>query len=238
MTARPTLAVVGGSGFVLESLLDTVHEEIPLAADSNLRLSPGHRGVFLIGECGATPLAVQCGRRHLYEGVPYEQAVDSIDQLARFGVTDVLLTNAAGGLQAESRPGELMAVSRVTAWPFRGWEQRATEWTMDFILPGCDSVGEYAWVHGPSYETRAEIATLQAQGAAAVGMSTAPEADRCMELGLRVGAVSCLTNNCQSPVKLTHDHVVSTARESSGRLCGLIRSFIQSGYSRKSSEGA
>ncbi len=238
MTARPTLAVVGGSGFVLESLLDTIHEEIPLAADSSVRLAPVHRGVFLIGECDATPLAVQCGRRHLYEGVPYAQVVDSIDQLARFGVTDVLLTNAAGGLQAEAQPGELMAVSRVTAWPFRGWKQQSTEWAMDFILPGCDSVGEYAWVHGPSYETRAEIATLQAQGAAAVGMSTAPEAVRCIELGLRVGAVSCLTNNCQSPVKLTHDHVMNTARESSGRLCGLIRSFIQNEYLRKPSEGA
>ncbi|MDP7639191.1 MAG: hypothetical protein QGG73_05685 [Candidatus Hydrogenedentes bacterium] len=224
------LAVVGGSGLALESLLDTVHEEVHLPAPPHLDLVPGHRGVILFGVCEGRPLAVQCGRRHFYEGVGYEAIAETTGRLGGFGVTDVLLTNAAGGLRAEAQPGELMAVTRVRAWPFRRWEVEKAKWSMDFLLPGCDSVGEYAWVHGPSYETRAEVAALCAQGAAAVGMSAAPEAHRCKESDLRVGAVSCLTNNCQNPVKLTHEHIMKTAGESSARLCGLIRTFVNREY--------
>ena len=230
MSGTPVLAVVGGSGLALESLLDTVEEEVPLPPAPHGELVPGHRGAILLGLCEGRPLAVQCGRRHFYEGIGYGTIAGEIDRLGGFGVTEVLLTNAAGGLRAEARPGELMAVSRVSAWPCRRWQGETAEWTMDFLLPGCDSVGDYTWVHGPSYETRAEIAALHAQGAAAVGMSAAPEARRCKELGWRVGAVSCLTNNCQSPAKLTHDHVVKTARESSARLCGLIRAFVRREY--------
>ena len=85
------------------------------------------------------------------------------------------------------------------------------------------------WVHGPCYETPAEIAALRRMSVCAVGMSAGPELARCRELGIPAAVVSCITNNCCERSTLTHDHVVQTARSASSALVALIRDGVQSG---------
>jgi purine-nucleoside phosphorylase len=123
-------------------------------------------------------------------------------------------------------PGDLVAVTCLRTWRYVGWPQRPTAIEPDFMLSGCRHEGEYIWMHGPSYETRAEIRALQRLGGAVVGMSTAPEVARCRERGIRAAVVSCVTNNCCAPGPVSHDSVVRAARAASTALVQLLRSEI------------
>jgi purine-nucleoside phosphorylase len=82
-------------------------------------------------------------------------------------------------------------------------------------------------MHGPCYETRAEIAALRSLGDACVGMSIAPELFRCQELGMPAGVLSCVTNVCGGTDKLTHTAVLSAARQASARLRALLRQALK-----------
>jgi purine-nucleoside phosphorylase len=119
-----------------------------------------------------------------------------------------------------------MAASRIRLWRYRRWPAAPAQLMPDFELPGCDASGAYHWVHGPCYETRAEIRALQTEKSSAVGMSTAPEMHRAQALGMRAAAISCITNNCCTPQHLTHEHVLRTAAAASARLSALLRDFI------------
>ena len=229
MTAAPLVGIVAGSGIELEGLLDEVtrmrgFHEIPGLSDTAIS---GHSGRILEGSCGGRSLVLQCGRLHFYEGHSFERVTESVRFMYALGVRSILFTNAAGGLAPELAPGELMAVSAISTWPFRGWADMPTRLEMDFEVPDCDRSGTYMWVHGPCYETPAEVAALQALEGDAVGMSTAPEVAKCRALGVKAGAISCITNSCGSPAVLTHDHVVETARAASSKLRGAIRRWLK-----------
>jgi purine-nucleoside phosphorylase len=221
------VGVVAGSGIDLRGIFDQVDSETPFHAIPGLLSGhvPGHDSVFLRGRAGAVPLVLQCGRLHPYEGHPLETVTRTVDILQQFGVRVIVFTNAVGGLLPELRPGDLVAADRVRTWRYAPYALPA-EMIPDFVLPHADSRGAYHWMHGPCYETRAEIAALQRLGAATVGMSTAPELLRCAQLGLRAGVVSCVTNSCVRPERLTHLHVLETAREASGRLCQLLHAAL------------
>ncbi len=226
----PSVAVVSGSGLDLKSLLDTVHEKIPFTAIPGLahETLAGHDRVFLRGTCGKVPLILQCGRLHFYEGLPCAAVTAPVDYLSACGANTIVFTNVVGGLLPSMNPGDLVAVPRLCTWPFVNWPNRPESIDADFVIPGCDHTGDYRWMHGPNYETRAEIAVLRHLGGAVVGMSTAPEAQRCIERGIRFAVVSCVTNNCCTPQPLTHEDVVAVAQRSSERLCALLRSYLTS----------
>ncbi|MFO7974966.1 MAG: hypothetical protein R6V12_10070, partial [Candidatus Hydrogenedentota bacterium] len=177
MTPGSPIAVVAGSGLDLKPILDTVCWEKPFEAFCGLSFASvaGHAGAFIQGMCGDVPMIVQQGRRHFYEGLRFEEVTAPVRELASLGVDAILFTNAAGGLKIDLKPGFLMAAERIVTWPYRGWPDRPSVIVPTWVVPECDATGAYAWVHGPSYETRAEIAALQQRGACAVGMSTAPE---------------------------------------------------------------
>ncbi len=225
MTARPRIAVVAGSGLDLSALLDRRLWEKPFSAFDGCSAGQvaGHPGSFIAGESAGELLIVQQGRRHLYEGVRWDALTAPLRALAAMGVECVVFTNAAGGLLAELKPGSLLDVERIITWPCRRWERQPAALVPGWRVPGCDATGVYAWMSGPSYETRAEIAALQGMGASAVGMSTAPELAAAHALGLRTAAVSCITNNCCRPQRLSHEEVLAAARASSARLCALLR---------------
>jgi purine-nucleoside phosphorylase len=228
MTTETRFAVVAGSGIDLLPLLDRVTHETPFAEIIGIPPATvtGHEGRFVHGFCGDTPLIVQCGRVHMYEGLTYETVVRPVDMLREYGVSHALFTNAAGGLRPEMRPGNVMAADRLWTVPCRLWPDRPEVLQPDWILPDCDFQGMYMWVHGPSYETKAEIAFLQQVEGGAVGMSTAPELKRCQDHGIRAASVSVITNNCCTPVHLTHEHVLETADHASAKLVALIRAKI------------
>ena len=222
--------IVSGSGIALRPLLDEIYSEQPFREIAGLTHSPvrGHDGTFIQGRCGETTLVLQCGRLHAYEGLPFEDVVRTVDVMNRYGVDRILFTNAAGGLWPEMNPGDLVTAGCVRTWRYGSFKLPAVI-DVDFRAPGCDFTGDYVWMHGPSYETRAEIAALQNLGAAVVGMSTAPELLRCHQLGIQAGLISCVTNSCCKHQVLTHAHVLDTAQRTSARLCRIIRQALRHG---------
>lgn len=222
--AGDRIGIVAGSGIELRPLLDELNREEPFPGSGGG--IPGHPGRFLHGFCEGRPIVLQCGRLHAYEGFAFEEAVRTVDVLHGFGVRAIIFTNAAGGLRTGMRPGDLMAARRVLSWPYPRYALPDTI-TPDWVVPGCDHHGAYIWMHGPCYETHAEIATLRRMGADAVGMSTAPELMRCQSLGIAAAAVSCITNACAVQERLTHAHVIEVAAQASGRLCELIRHTLR-----------
>lgn len=220
------VGIVSGSGIHLRPLLDEILREISFeAAGVPAAGTAGHEGRFIFGRCGGLPLILQSGRIHLYEGHSIDAVTSTVDALYQMGVRSVILTNAAGGLDEVLSPGDLVAVEEVRAWPFRGhaFPERMCP---AFVVPGCTASGVYVWMHGPCYETRAEIQALQRLGATCVGMSLAAEVERCQQLGIRAGAISCVTNDCTTQESLSHAQVVAVAERASDELCTIIRACL------------
>ncbi|MBI5091546.1 MAG: purine-nucleoside phosphorylase [Candidatus Hydrogenedentes bacterium] len=224
MSETDPVGIVAGSGVSLGPLLEIIEWKRGFGEFAGLPPSrvAGHEGSFARGVCRGRPLILQSGRLHFYEGWSYAQVTRTVDILRELGASTILFTNAAGGLTPDTAPGDLMTVDRILTWPCRGWPERPDELAPDIVIPGTRFRGTYIWVHGPNYETRAEIHAFQSLGAAAVGMSAAPELRRARELGIRSAVVSCITNNCCRPERLTHDHVLQTASQASARLITLI----------------
>lgn len=253
---RPTLAVVLGSGFnhVLEAL--RVERKIPYAQIPGFPppTVSGHAGEIRFGHLGGTPVLVLSGRAHFYEGHPMERVTFAVRALAAFGIRDLLLTNAAGGLNRAFRPGDFMVLTDHINWmgvnPLRGPDLPGLNRFVDLtdtydaglrklLLAAGQAAkiklrrGVYLAVSGPSYETPAEIRAFARLGADAVGMSTVPEAIVARQCGLRVAAVSCITNLAAgiAPAKLSHREVLDTAervKATGGRLLtGFARLYGQ-----------
>jgi purine-nucleoside phosphorylase len=249
---RPTLAVVLGSGFhhalaELRGAKKISYANIPGFPKPTVA---GHAGELYFGHFGKTPVLVLSGRAHFYEGHPMKRVIFAVRALAAFGITDLLLTNAAGGINNKFRAGDFMVltdhINFMGANPLRGPHQKVwsrfvdlTE-TYDQKLRGllfragknCNlklQRGVYLAVSGPSYETPAEIRAFAALGADAVGMSTVPEAIAARQCGLNVAAVSCVTNLAAgiSPRKLSHEEVLETAERVKMSGAALIKNFAE-----------
>ena len=222
------IGIVAGSGLDLRDLLDCAVMDLPFNTLPGLIPSgvDGHEGTFIHGTCRDKPVVVQCGRLHFYEGHDYATVVRPVDILHQAGVRTVVFTNAAGALVPELQPGNLVAVRSVGTWPFIDWPGRPEAMQTDFTVPGCDHKGQYTWVHGPSYETPAEIEMLRSRNGTVVGMSAAPELHRAQTLGMRAAVISCVTNVCGADEALSHDDVMNAAERSSERLRDLLTEWI------------
>jgi purine-nucleoside phosphorylase len=249
---RPTLAIVLGSGFhhVLTAL--KMEQKISYAKIPGFPKPTvsGHAGELYFGHLGRTPVMVLSGRAHFYEGHGMERVTFAVRALAAFGIRDVLLTNAAGGLNRKFRPGDFMVltdhINFMGVNPLRGPQPAElprfvdlTE-TYDKTLRGLMlragkkaglklRQGVYLAVSGPSYETPAEIRAFARLGADAVGMSTVPEAIAARQFGLNVVAVSCITNLAAgiSREKLSHTEVLETAARVKDAGAGLVKHFAE-----------
>ncbi|MBN4046820.1 purine-nucleoside phosphorylase [bacterium AH-315-P07] len=228
MTRKAPIGIVCGSGINLNALLDSTTKsqafaDFPSLPDTAIM---GHQGLFVTGSCDGIPIILQCGRLHSYEGHALDTVVAPTNTLHSMGARSIIFTNAAGGLNEEMKPGDLLAARSLALWPSVRWQDPPTSIDTDFRLEGCDHEGTYTWIHGPCYETPAEIRALQSTGSDAVGMSTAPEIARCHQLGIRAASISCITNNCCSPQTLTHEHVLEIAAKASLRICEIIRASL------------
>lgn len=228
MMSPTPIGIVSGSGIALESLLDRHDAQYSFAEALGISVETiaGHKGEFIEGVCDGIPILLQCGRLHFYEGYDYATVNRTVDFMYEKGVRTVIYTNAAGGLKPNMKPGDLLAADTLALWPCQRWPEHPETVDTDMILEGCDHRGTYTWVHGPCYETQSEIHALQATNSDAVGMSTAPELQRCHELGMRGASISCITNNCCAPQTLTHEHVMEIAATASERICGIIRNAL------------
>ena len=249
---RPTVALVLGSG--LGAFADTLahatripYGEIPHFPTST---AIGHRGEMVLGTAGDTPVIVMNGRVHYYEGYTPPQVVFPVRVLGRLGIKVVVMTNAAGSVNVNYKPGELMIITDHINYmginPLIGPEDErfgprffdmseAYDPKLQEIAErACAKVGMtvrrgvYIAFNGPSYETPAEIKAARTLGADAVGMSTVPEVIAARHMGLRVLAVSCITNMAAGVIKkkLHHLEVLEVAEKVKSGLLDVLGRVI------------
>jgi purine-nucleoside phosphorylase len=247
----PNIGIVLGSG--LTQLTRLLHDStrIEYAAIPHFPISrvPGHQGVLHIGHLGTQSVACLAGRVHGYEGHPPDRVAFGARVLAQLGCRTVILTNAAGALSSDFRPGSLMLIAdhlNLTGQnPLVGWhgkeaqfvnmtnaydsELRALAQLCAKAIPVELREGVYAGLVGPSYETPAEVRMLAHLGAHAVGMSTVHETIALRDLGVRVVGISCITNaaaGIEGSI-LDHEHVQQVAQASRHKLESLIVTLIE-----------
>jgi len=242
--ADARVAIVLGSGLGL--LADEVEgaRSIPYEELEGMPVSavPGHAGRLVMGELSGVPVVLQQGRSHLYEGRTAEEVSRCVRCLAELGVGTVLLTNAAGGLQAEWPIPSLMRITDhinlqgVTplARSERGYGSPYDAELGAVIDAAAEDAGVslqagvYAALSGPTYETHAEVRMHGRFGADAVGMSTAQEALAAHAAGARVAAISCITNHAAglSHAEPNHEEVVEAGRQAAERFARLIKAAL------------
>jgi purine-nucleoside phosphorylase len=249
---RPRLAIILGSGF--HHVLTELHVDKKIDG-AKIPGFPrptviGHAGELFFGHLGGTPVMVLSGRAHFYEGHPMERVTFAVRMLAAFGIRDLLLTNAAGGINRHFRAGDFMMVTDhinlMGVNPLRGTAESGLPRFVDLtgtydqhlrvlLLRAAKSAsvklrrGVYLAVSGPSYETPAEIRAFRTLGADAVGMSTVPEAVAARQHGLNVAAVSCITNLAagRGGKKLSHAEVMETAARVKRTGAVLLKNFAE-----------
>ena len=250
--SRPTLALILGSGFYHTLAPLTIEQRLPytkLSGFPPVGVS-GHAGELIFGRLGGTPVIVLSGRAHFYEGYTMEQVTFPIRTLAVFGIRDLLLTNAAGGVNRSFRPGDFMLltdhINLMGVNPLRGKTTPGLPRFVDLtqvydrklstLLQQAGRTtktklqrGVYLAVSGPTYETPAEVNAYARLGADAVGMSTVPEAIVARQCGLRVAAMSCITNLAagRNPMVLAHTEVLSTAERVKAIGANLLENFAK-----------
>ncbi len=249
---RPTLALVLGSGF--HHVLSELGVDAQISYDRLPGFPPtgvsGHAGELFIGRLGGTPVMVLSGRAHYYEGHPMAQVTFAVRALAAYGIRDLVLTNAAGGVNRRFRPADFMVlmdhINLMGTNPLRGGPVPGLPRFVDLTCAYDQGLrrllrqagrecrtklqaGTYLAVCGPSYETPAEIRAFARLGADAVGMSTVPEVIVARQCGVRVAALSCITNLAagRSRTALSHAEVLETAERVKNVAAQLLMSFAR-----------
>jgi purine-nucleoside phosphorylase len=212
---------------------------------------PGHAGRLVLGNWGKHTIAVMQGRFHYYEGHPIDDVVLPIRVMQKLGVPLLLMTNAAGGVDTSFKPGELMLIrDHISLWvdsPLRGAnldeygprfpdQSKVYDQQLAEIAVACAEQlnlplhqGVYAYLRGPQFETPAEIRLLRMLGASAVGMSTVPEALVAIHGGMKILALSCITNLAAGILDqpLNHQEVLEVGNKASARTIQLLNLIIE-----------
>lgn len=249
--AKPKIALILGSGWSdvaasFEKLGEISYADIPGLGAAGV---VGHAGKLLWGRASGIETFVFQGRRHYYEGVGWDTVAIPTFLAKACGAAALFLTNAAGGTNPDWRPGDLMVIddhiNMMGVTPLLGrhdpfWGPRFPDQSRVYdrglralLDRAASSVsiplrhGVYLAGTGPTYETPAEIRAWRALGADAVGMSTVPEAMLGNAAGLRVVALSCITNMASGILDqpLTHEEVTETTRVSMANMKNLIQAF-------------
>lgn len=252
LAAPPELAIVLGSGLgdfasQVGDALDLPYGDIPGWPRSAV---VGHAGRLVVGEVRGRRVAVLSGRAHFYEGHPMSTVVFPTRVVASLGAQTLILTNAAGGINTSFSQGALMVIddhlNLMGTNPLVGpnddrFGPRFPDMTGLYsprLRAVADRVaaeiglsiahGVYVGLHGPSYETPAEIRYLRGIGADAVGMSTVPEATVARHMGLEVLGISCITNMAAGvlPQPLDHTEVMETAKRVRGAFIALLEGIV------------
>ena len=250
----PEIGIVLGSGLGDFARLVDRKAEVSYASLPGFPVSTvaGHAGKLIFGYVRAVPVVVMQGRVHYYEGYSMEQVVAPIRLMGLLGAKKLLLTNAAGGVNTSFTPGDLMLITdHISAFvpsPLRGENpqelgprfpdmSRVYDKEMGrAVLEAGEKLGEslqqgvYLQWQGPNYETPAEIRMFRTLGADAVGMSTVCEAIAARHMGLRVCAVSCITNMACGilPQPLSHEEVQQTANRVKDKFQALVLESLES----------
>ncbi len=249
---RPRIGLVLGSG--LGGFADSLGEpaRIPFAEIPAFPRSTaiGHAGQMVIGKAGAVPVAVMQGRVHLYEGYSPQQVAFPMRVFGRMGIRAVILTNAAGGINVNYQQGALVLIrdhiNLQGTNPLAGpnddrfgvrFPDMTHAYSKDYRAMAQEEAGKlgmrlhegvYAALLGPSYETPAEINYLRIIGADLVGMSTAFEVIAARNMGIKVLAISCVTNMAAGILDqpLSHQEVMETGERVRSSFEALLRAVL------------
>lgn len=255
----PRVALILGTGLGglaerIESPVVVDYADIPHFPPTTVA---GHAGRLVLGTLEGVPVAAMRGRFHLYEGYTPAQVVHPLRALRLLGADTLIVTNAAGGLDAAQHAGDLLAIADHIGLatmagrnPLVGPNDERFGPRFPAMTAAYDPAlralahqvaaergislreGVYAMVSGPNYETPAELRFLKAMGAHAVGMSTVPEVIAARHMGMRVLAISCLTNvvfsdEAGTPAEPNHAEVVAAAEAAGARLGDLISGVLR-----------
>lgn len=249
---RPRIGLVLGSGLggFADELSDSTrvpYTNIPFFPRST---AVGHAGQMVIGNAAGVPVAVMQGRVHLYEGYSAHEVTFPMRVFDCMNIRAVILTNAAGGINLEYKQGALVVLTdhinlqghNPLAGPnderfgprFPDMTQAYWKPYREIALAAAKKAGKtlyqgvYAGLLGPNYETPAEIRYLRTIGADLVGMSTVPEVIAARHMGIKVLAISCVTNMAAGIVDqvINHEEVLETGERVKGDFVSLLRAVL------------
>lgn len=246
------IALVLGSGLgafadEIENAVKIPYEQIPHFARSTVE---GHAGQLVLGEIGGVAVVVQQGRFHYYEGYDLNEVTFPIRVFGLLGIKNLILTNAAGSINADFKPGSLMLISDhinlMGANPLRGknderfgarFPDMTEVYSKDYQRIARQAAremnydlrrGVYCALSGPTYETPAEIHYLRRVGADAVGMSTVPEAIIARHQGMKIIGISCVSNYAAGIVEeeINHEEVMETGKQVASVFKELLKRIV------------
>lgn len=208
----------------------------------------GHANELILGVLGGRPVVTMRGRIHMYEGWSAAEVAFPVRVMQALGTTVLIISNAAGGLNADFVAGNLMLIRDHVFLPGLAGHNPLQGPNQDDLGPRFPSMvdaydsdlralarqvaggdvreGVYAMVAGPSYETPAEYQALRGMGADAVGMSTCPEVVVARHMGLRVLGISLVTNVLNGK-PATHEEVLAVAAAAAGRFCEVVEGVVR-----------
>ncbi len=250
---RPTIGLILGSG--LGALADEIDNPI-LIDYKNIPNFPvstveGHAGRLVIGSLMGKQVIALKGRLHYYEGYTMKEVTFPVRVMSSLGVGQILVTNAAGGVNKDFIPGDLMIIKDHINFAFNNPLIGPNDNSLGVRFPDTSNAydkdlmevakkaakennldikeGVYAFMTGPTYETPAEIRMLAILGADAVGMSTVPEVIAGLHGGIKVLGISCITNMAAGILDkpLNHDEVVKTAQDVKEKFTSYIKGIIK-----------
>jgi purine-nucleoside phosphorylase len=246
---EPLVGVVLGSG--LGALADELDRsvEIPYSDIPGWPLSTavGHAGTLVVGSLDGVPVAVMCGRTHLYEGIGADRVVFGVRALGALGIRSLVVTNAAGGVNTDFRPGQVVLISDHVNLQGASALVGPNDASLGPRFPDMSDaydpelrtgareaaarlgieVGEgvYAAWLGPQFETPAEIRFIRTIGGDLVGMSTVQEVIAARHMGIRVLGISVVTNMAAGLLPETIDH--EAVLEIGGRAAGSVQALLR-----------
>lgn len=251
--AEPVIGIVLGSGLggLANDIEDAVRipfAEVPGFPNATVA---GHAGAIVSGRLGGRSVIALAGRFHTYEGHSPQLAAFPVRVMHALGARIYFASNAAGGIRSDLTAGDLMIIEdhlNLTGQnPLTGHVEEGDERFPDMSAPydaelrellraagmkaGVDvKEGVYAWLPGPSFETRAEVRMLGMLGADAVGMSTVPEVIVARAMGMRVAGVSCIANAASgiSDAPVLHADVLEVTGRAARGFQALVREFVGS----------
>lgn len=254
-SVTPVAGIVLGSGLGNFTANMEIEVEIPYGDIPNFPVSTveGHKGRMILGKLEGKPVVVMAGRFHFYEGYSVEEVVFPIRVLKMLGIQTLFISNAAGGVHPDFEVGDLMIIndhiSFFTPNPLVGpndpemgprFPDMSEPYNKDLIAKakaiGAQlnirlHEGVYTGVTGPTFETRAEYRLIQLVGGHAVGMSTVQEVITAVHMGLKVFAISVITDLGirEEENVITHEEVLAAAKEAEPKLTALFRGLIAQG---------
>lgn len=254
LTNQPTIGLILGSGLgvladEIENPVTISYRDIPHFPESTVS---GHKGQLVAGVLEGKNVIAMQGRFHFYEGYTMQQVIFPVRVMKQLGIDSIIVTNAAGGINKNFKPGDLMLITdhinNMGTNPLIGpnneelgprFPDMSQAYDREYInhAKACADkleiplqTGVYVGNTGPVYETPAEINMLRTLGGDAVGMSTVPEVIVSAHAGLRVLGVSCISNMAAGILDqpLTHDEVIETTDKVREHFLRFIKEIIRS----------